>query len=77
MGTRLSHWHWALPGGAIAAWLVKELPLVYVNWPVVAVVMCTASSMLYAATKNADLNLVLRAQRRESRFRKFIVRGVS
>ena len=40
-----------LPGVAIAAWIVKELPLEYVNWLVVIVVIYTAVSMLYAALK--------------------------
>lgn len=40
-----------LPGVAIAAWIVKELPLEYVNWLVVIVVIYTAVSMLHAALK--------------------------
>ena len=40
-----------LPGVAVAAWIVKELPLGYVNWLVVIVVIYTAVSMLYAASK--------------------------
>ena len=40
-----------LPGVAVAAWIVKELPLGYVNWLVVIVVIYTAVSMLYAALK--------------------------
>lgn len=40
-----------LPGVAIAAWVVKLLPLEYVNWLVVIVVIYTAVSMLYAASK--------------------------
>lgn len=38
-----------LPGVAIAAWIVKELPLTYVNWLVVVVVIYTSLSMLYSA----------------------------
>ena len=40
-----------LPGVAVAAWIVKELPVEYVNWLVVVVVIYTALSMLYAAQK--------------------------
>ncbi len=40
-----------LPGVAIAAWIVKELPLEYVSWLVVVVVTYTAISMLYSASK--------------------------
>ena len=40
-----------LPGVAVAAWIVKELPLGYVNWLVVIVVIYTAVSMLFAALK--------------------------
>ena len=43
-----------LPGVAIAAWIVKELPLVYVNWLVVVVVIYTAVSMLYSASRAED-----------------------
>ena len=48
-----------LPGVAIAAWIVKELPLVYVSWLVVVVVIYTAISMLYSASKadNTSTNL--------------------
>jgi uncharacterized membrane protein YfcA len=42
-----------LLGVAIAAWIVKELPLEYVSWLVVVVVIYTALSMLYAASLNA------------------------
>jgi len=38
-----------LPGVAIAAWIVKELPLEYASWLVVIVVIYTAISMLLAA----------------------------
>lgn len=41
-----------LPGVAIAAWIVKELPLAYVSWLVVIVVIYTAVSMLYSASRN-------------------------
>ena len=41
-----------LPGVAVAVWIVKELPLEYVNWLVVVVVIYTALSMLYAAFKS-------------------------
>ncbi|MCY2983110.1 MAG: sulfite exporter TauE/SafE family protein [Planctomycetota bacterium] len=40
-----------LPGVAIAAWIVKELRTDYVNWLVVFVVIYTAVSMLYSASK--------------------------
>ena len=40
-----------LPGVAIAAWIVKELSTDYVNWLVVVVVIYTAVSMLYSASK--------------------------
>jgi uncharacterized membrane protein YfcA len=40
-----------LPGVAIAAWIVKELRTDYVNWLVVVVVIYTAVSMLYSASK--------------------------
>jgi len=43
-----------LPGVAIAAWLVKELPLDYVNWLVVVVVIYTAVTMLYSASRAED-----------------------
>jgi len=42
-----------LPGVAIAAWIVKELPLEYVNWLVVVVVIYTAGSMLYTGSRIA------------------------
>jgi uncharacterized membrane protein YfcA len=38
-----------LPGVAIAAYIVKELPLVYVRWLVVAVVLYAAITMLRSA----------------------------
>ncbi|MEQ1828901.1 MAG: sulfite exporter TauE/SafE family protein [Pirellula sp.] len=38
-----------LPGVAIAAFIVKELPLEYVNWLVVFVVIYTSISLLYSA----------------------------
>ena len=41
-----------LPAVAVAAWIVKSLPLEYVNWLVVVVAIYTAISMLYAASKN-------------------------
>ena len=44
-----------LPGVAIAAWIVKELPLAYVNWLVVVVVIYTAVSMLYSAGQTEPL----------------------
>ena len=40
-----------LPGVVVAAWIVKELPLEYVNWLVVIVVIYTAVTMLYTASK--------------------------
>ncbi len=40
-----------LPAVAIAAWIVEELPLEYVSWLVVVVVIYTAISMLYSASK--------------------------
>lgn len=40
-----------LPGVAVAAWIVKELPLHYVSWLVVVVVIYTAVSMLHSATR--------------------------
>jgi uncharacterized membrane protein YfcA len=40
-----------LPAVAIAAWIVKSLPLEYVNWLVVVVVIYVALSMLYSATR--------------------------
>ena len=43
-----------LPGVAIAAWIVKELPLVYVSWLVVVVVIYTAVTMLYSASQTED-----------------------
>ena len=40
-----------LPGVVVAAWIVKELPLEYVKWLVVIIVIYTAVSMLTAALK--------------------------
>lgn len=40
-----------LPAVAIAAWIVKELPLAYLNWLVVVVVIYTAVTMLYSASQ--------------------------
>ena len=40
-----------LPGVALAAWVVKEMSTTTLNWMVVLVVIYTAISMLYAATK--------------------------
>jgi uncharacterized membrane protein YfcA len=45
-----------LPGVAIAALIVKKLPLVVVSWLVVVVVIYTAVSMLYSATKAETTN---------------------
>ncbi len=48
-----------LPGVAIAALIVKKLPTDYVNWLVVVVVIYTAVSMLYSASKadNTSTNM--------------------
>jgi len=36
----------------VAAFIVKELPILYMRWLVVVVVVYTASSMIAAATKS-------------------------
>ena len=41
-----------LPAVAIAAWIVNELPLAYLNWLVVVVVIYTAVTMLYSASQS-------------------------
>ncbi len=41
-----------VPGVLIAAYLVKSLPLLYIRWGVVIVVLYTAITMLRAAAKN-------------------------
>ena len=46
-----------LPGVAIAAWIVKELPLVYVSWLVVVVVIYTAVTMLYSASRPEEAKI--------------------
>ena len=43
-----------LPGVAIAAWIVKSLPLDAVRWLVVVVVIYTALSMLYSAYSSKE-----------------------
>ena len=43
-----------LPAVAIAAFIVKELPLEAVNWLVVAVVIVTAISLLVSAARSTD-----------------------
>ena len=43
-----------LPAVAIAAFIVKELPLEAVNWLVVAVVIVTAISLLISAARSTD-----------------------
>ena len=44
-----------LPAVAIAAWLVKELPLDVLRWLVVGVVLYTAASLLRTARREAVL----------------------
>jgi uncharacterized membrane protein YfcA len=41
-----------LPGVLIAAFIVKDLDLVYVRWLVIAVVLIAAAMMLRSAAKN-------------------------
>ena len=41
-----------VPGVLIAAYLVKSLPLLYIRWGVVIVVLYTAITMLRSAAKN-------------------------
>lgn len=43
-----------LPAVAIAAFIVKELPLAAVNWLVVVVVILTAISLLVSATRSSS-----------------------
>jgi uncharacterized membrane protein YfcA len=44
-----------IPGVLIAAYLVKSLPLVWVRWLVVIVVLYAATSMLRSAAREAAL----------------------
>ena len=39
----------------IAAFIVKEMPLTYLRWLVVAVVSYAGLTLLYAATRRADV----------------------
>lgn len=45
----------AIPAVLIAAFIVKEMPLTYLRWLVVAVVSYAGLTLLYAATRRADV----------------------
>lgn len=45
-----------LPGVALAAWVVKEMSTTVLNWMVVVIVIYTAISMLYAASRPAAIS---------------------
>ena len=45
----------AIPAVLVAAFIVKEMPLFYLRWLVVAVVTYAGLTLLYAATRNADI----------------------
>lgn len=45
----------AIPAVLIAAFIVKEMPLTYLRWLVVAVVSYAGLTLLYAATRKADV----------------------
>lgn len=45
----------AIPAVLVAAFIVKEMPLTYLRWLVVAVVSYAGLTLLYAATRKADV----------------------
>lgn len=45
----------AIPAVLVAAFIVKEMPLTYLRWLVVAVVSYAGLTLLYAATRNAEV----------------------